>query len=328
MQSWREIFGSVDTHSAISFLVRENIYSYISIIFETGAINNDELIQFDTKSKEKNISDLSEVKDLLFYKFQAKSPVPTGIIKLLKSKAHKNRFYEFEIVVRQLVVYRNHWSHQVNHEETGWGIMFSGILLRLLELNISEKVSEKNIEIIRSAAQKLLTKSIFDDPYEYQKPLPDFRDKSESSEPIWVNEIKDNIQDLAAQIALQKDSLVRFTGNENLPSGENDFNIPVELDLITFEVASQKLLKMRKKIQYENEEKIDWPGADANILNSHVVSDISKLKPIDKEAFEYMPSIQKVNRENKILFQTQMSRWWEKIEKVLLEIDWKHERSK
>ena len=85
---------------------------------------------------------------------------------------------------------------------------------------------------------------------------------------------------------------------------------------------------MRKKIQYENEEKIDWPGADANILNSHVISDISKLKPADKEAFEHLPSIQKLKKEYTIFYKSQMSRWWDKIIIVLREIDWKNEYTK
>ena len=209
MQNWREIFGSIETHSAISLMVKENVYSYVLAIFKSGVIGNKELIEFDEKSKEQNTLDISEVKELLFYKFPTTSSVSIGIFKSLQNKGDKNRFHEFELVVRQLVIFRNHWSHQVHHEETGWSVLFSGLLLRLLELNISEKVSKESIEKIRVAAQKLLSKSIYDDPHDYQKPLPEAFVQYSSSEPVWLNEVKE-IQDLSAQIALHKDTMAKF----------------------------------------------------------------------------------------------------------------------
>ena len=64
--------------------------------------------------------------------------------------------------------------------------------------------------------------------------------------------------------------------DESNDDQESDTDLEKKANVRNFfsiEVAKQKLLKIRNKIEYENEHKRDWPGPAANILQMSIIED-------------------------------------------------------
>ena len=83
MKNWRDIFGNIKLHGFIAELIRENISSYVFLIYSDGAITQSDLQEFSVNLKSVNDSDISEVRKLLFVKFKGtSSTTPLPIMKL------------------------------------------------------------------------------------------------------------------------------------------------------------------------------------------------------------------------------------------------------
>ncbi len=332
LKGWRDIFGDTNVNDALCALVKDNIESYAQKAFKSRKITETEFSEFKLRLIHTSENDLTSIKDLLKHKFTQVSygARTNNFFYLLGSLDEKNRYVEFERLVFCLVTYRNHWSHQNRHEETGWGILLSGLLLRMLELNLSEKFDTLKIETIRSAAYELLNLTVSEDPYKELETKKDGDEVQTDNQQKWAIGLErkmDEILDGVTKIVAKKAGIFELTdqGLSNQDMKETELEITGSLTGITFEVASQRLLKIKNKIQYENEEMIDWPGPAANILNLNVIEEIKTFKPVDKEAFGSMPEVKKVQKISSKYYDIQTEDWWKKISKILKEITWEYE---
>ena len=163
---WRDVFGKPSTHEAISELIKANISSFTVGLYKESLLSQTHLAEFSEKINATNVRDISEVKNLIDFQYEVphfNRPVP--ILKLFKNVTDRNRFIEFRLIVLQLNLFRNHWAHNVKHDETGWNYQLSSLILRLLEVDISNKLPAAKIEKLRATAYELLQKNQLEDPH-------------------------------------------------------------------------------------------------------------------------------------------------------------------
>ena len=108
--------------------------------------------------------------------------------------------------------------------------------------------------------------------------------------------------------------------DESNDDQESDNDIEKKANVRNFfsiEVARQELLKIRNKIEYENEHKPDWPGPAANILQISIIEEILKIRPKNHKEFTEMSEFKWRAEKNSNTMLHDLDKWWPKINSVI-----------
>ena len=348
MKTWRDIFGDIAVHGAISELSLENIKSAIYLCFSEGALSKEEILRLSEHLKALNKNDFSEIRKQLALECQPNwSEPPLRVSKLLQATANRAssearaellaysyRFFEFQSVINQLAIYRNKWSHSVEIDETGWNFLLGGLMLRLIEICDCEDSEIPKTDLIRESAFELIASSVLEEPYgtvlqsiSTHVAFEKIKNHNETQQPddavlSELRTISSKLdQALRSTIVSHSQSTYAETDLDDVDLALNEHKvIPTYL---TKELAKQHLLKIRNQIEHENEFNNKWPGPGANILRLSIIEEMMKFRPMDLEAWRGLPEVKWNYAEHPKVIDDQLETWWPKIMSIIQRVNWK-----
>jgi hypothetical protein len=348
MEKWRNIFGDLAIHGAISELTLENVKTAIHTCFHEGTINQEEILRLSGIIGDLNKYDFSITwKQVSLECRPAWDSPPLRLPLLLRETALKataknkfeltafsHRFFEFRNLIQQLITYRNKWSHSEQIDETGWNFLLGSLLLRLIEICDADDFQSEKVDLIRQSAFELIAHSILEEPYgTVAKMLSSQLTPTETENNSEQSSMEDRLLQEIKTINLKIDQALRpmpFSPSSELLEEaqieDEDLGIDDQVftsNSLTSELAKQQLLKIRNQIEHENEFNVDWPGPGANIMQLSIIEDMMKFKPNDLEAWRSMPQVEWHYRENQVVMDNQLETWWPKINAIIERVNWK-----
>jgi hypothetical protein len=345
ISNWRDIFSILKINQSVSHLILENIKFVFNFIYENKYMSDISYLEFnETISGGMNKHDISEVISLVYQKIRSNSSgelksIKQTLMEMLKasfSSIDRKKiesiylnFKELDGLTRQLQMYRNVWAHPSGEiTDSGWNFLLSGLLLRLLEVNMVNNFSSENSELIRQTSFNLIEKTIMEEPSGLLKNYisKNISEKHINTEDIEHSENLETIIEKINGLSLQISSL-NNTYNDDTESIDDqeildDLNTNVNVrNFYSIEVARQELLKIRNKIEYESEHKPDWPGPAANILQISIIEEILKMRPKNHDDFIEMPEFKWRSEKNRNIMVYDLEKWWSKIEAIIEKIN-------
>ena len=341
VSTWRDVFGILKINQSVSQLILENIKFVFNFIYENKYMSDMSYLELnETISGGMNQHDITEVISLVYKKIRSN---PTGEYKSIKQilmemlktfTSNNNRdkiesiyfnYKELDGLTRQLQMYRNVWAHPSEEiTDSGWNFLISGILLRLLEVNMVNQFSSEKTELIRQSAYSLLKKTIMEEPSGQLKGFisENFSNPNIKTEDTENSENFETIIEKINGLSLQISSLNKRSDqdDESNDDQESDNDLEKKANVRSFfsiEVARQELLKIRNKIEYENEHKPDWPGPAANILQISIIEEILKIRPKNHKEFTEMSEFKWRAEKNSNTMLHDLDKWWPKINYVI-----------